>query len=105
MQLLLSSAATGFRNPLLETLQVMATKTTALGHLKAPCTRERIFWMWRKKVWILGARSCTDSLSHTLIAAKLHPERTYYYRKFMDMDSVIDQCNKKVSAARGAARR
>ena len=30
-------------------------------------------------------------------AAKLHPERTYYYRKVVDLDRLIEQCAKKVS--------
>jgi len=30
-------------------------------------------------------------------AAKLHPERTYYYRKVLDLDKVLEQCTRKVS--------
>ena len=29
-------------------------------------------------------------------AAKLHPSRTYYYRKNLDVDKLIEQCTAKV---------
>jgi len=29
--------------------------------------------------------------------AKLHPERTYYYRKVVDLDKAIEQCNRKLA--------
>ena len=29
--------------------------------------------------------------------AKLHPERTYYFRKVVDLDRVVDQCTRKLA--------
>ena len=35
--------------------------------------------------------------------AKLHPMRTYYYRKNVDVDNIIEQCTRKVTAIAAAA--
>lgn len=33
-------------------------------------------------------------------AAKTHPNRTYYYRKQLDPDGVLENCNKKLDLNR-----
>ena len=35
--------------------------------------------------------------------ARLHPRRTYYYRKNVDLEKVIEQCNDKVRQRHGTA--
>lgn len=42
-------------------------------------------------------------LTRPLLAAKLHPGRTYYYRKHVDLGRLIDVCSMTVSAARDGA--
>jgi hypothetical protein len=43
----------------------------------------------------LHARGSVQHVSNAF-PAKLHPSRTYYYRKSTDVDKLIEQCTRKV---------
>lgn len=76
-------------------------KTILINH-KGPCTRGKISLVLKKLVrfeWKSFELRLyiADGRLRSLNAAKLHPDRTYYYRKHVDVDRLIEQCTRKVS--------
>lgn len=51
---------------------------------------------------MVGLADLLSSLCRSccLVAAKLHPSRTYYYRKNVDVDKLIEMCTKKLTENR-----